>query len=249
MRRIEVANANRSPTDERWDALRGRIIGPGRRWSASPLDASLWLTVVELESGSALHVGLPHGDQALFVEQGELGIDGRVCRAGGTVVIEARAELTAQARSATRLLHMGAREAEPGIGATVHVIGPRGVYEALEPGRETRFMADATCPGCSLWLLFTARSFAYESPIHSHSQDELIYVLRGEIRIGSLTVGTGASVFIAADQPYRFRSGDEGFAFLNYRRTGSVMTMRRSGEKIIESGAANGMTVVPDADC
>jgi hypothetical protein len=145
---------------------------------------------------------------------------------------------------------MGARDAAAagrpmGGGApAVHVIGPRGVYEAIEPGRETRFFADATCPGCRLWLLYTARSFDYVSAVHSHAQDELIHVLRGEISIGSLRAGPGTTVFIAADQPYGFRGAAGGFAFLNYRRAPSRMTIRRTGQQIVENGAATGMTRV-----
>lgn len=248
MRKIEVVNPDRSSPYERWAAPQGRVIGPGRSWPASPPGASLWMTAVELESGSKLRLDRPQAEEALFVERGELAVDGRVCLAGSAVVIEAQAGLTAEARIASRILHMGARDAGNGIGAAVHVIGPRGIYAALEPGRETRFFADASCPRCSLWLLFTARSFAYESPVHSHSADELIHVLRGQIRIGSLSAGPGSSVFIAADQPYRFRSGHEGFAFLNYRRGASLMTLRRSGEKVTETGAATGMTAVPNME-
>ena len=247
MRKIEIVNPDRSSPSEPSITPQGRVIGPGQSWPASPPGASLWMTAVELASGSKLRFDRPHGEEALFVERGELVVDGRVCLPGSAVVIEAQAGPTTEARIPTRVLHMGAHDAGKGrVGAAVHRIGPRGVYEALEPGRETRFFADASCPGCSLWLLFTARSFGYESPVHSHSQDELIHVLRGQIRIGSLTAVPGSSVFITADQPYRFRSGDEGFAFLNYRRGASVMTLRRSGEKIIETGAATGMTAVLD---
>ena len=60
-------------------------------------------------------------------------------------------------------------------------------------------------------------------------QYELIYILGGEIHLGSQRLGPGASLFIAADQPYRFRAGAEGFAFINYRRDASEMTVRSTG--------------------
>src|SRR5262249_54809399 len=97
-------------------------------------------------------------------------------------------------------------------------------------------------------LLYTSRFFAYEGPIHSHSQDELIHVLRGEISLGSLRAGQGDTLFVAADQPYRFRAGASGFAFLNYRRAASVMTMRATGETIVENGRATGMKPPVDGD-
>lgn len=210
-----------------------------------------------LDAGASLAWAPEHGDEALYVEQGAISVGGRICPAGGAVVIEAHSAPTIEAVEPARLVHMGARDAAPAASAApaapsapsapkVHVVGPRGVFEALEPGRAARFFADATCATCSVWLLLTSRSFAYESPIHSHAQDELIHVLRGEIRIGSLALGPGDTVFIAADQVYRFRSGSEGFAFLNYRRAASVMTIRPTGQQIVEAGAATGMVRVAD---
>ena len=265
MRKIEVVSAERcfdvgpgpgaplpgdGPVSERVRESEGRVDLDGRR-SCS-------------KRGPRIGWEPSHGDEALFVESGVLAVlDGedRLCPAGGAIVIEAagRPDGRGPGREprdphggARRRRHDGRRHRRPPVdpddrpAPRVHVIGPRGTFEALEPGRETRFFADATCPTCSLWLLYTARSFAYESPVHSHSQDELIHVLRGEVRIGSLVAGPGASIFIAAHQPYQFRSGPEGFAFLNYRRAASEMTIRGTGEKIVEAGAATGMTRVSE---
>ncbi len=269
MRKIEVVSADRSPAAGGDGAshfpVSGRVSGPFRRRCASPPGASIWMDEILLEAGASIRWNPSHGDEALFVVSGELAVldeEGRICPAGGAIVIEAQAGSTVEARVESRVIHMGACEDDAttvGVSrrsppdpqdrpeSKVHVIGPRGTFEALEPGRETRFFADATCPTCSLWLLYTARSFAYESPVHSHSQDELIHVLRGEIRIGSLAAGPGASIFIAANQRYQFRAGPDGFAFLNYRRAGSEMTIRGACEKIIEAGIATGMTPVPDS--
>ena len=261
MRKIEVVSADRSWAAGRELAAHCRANGPFLCGSASPEGASIWMETVLLEAGTSIRWDASHGDEALFVASGELAVldeEGRVCPAGGAIVIEAQSGPTIEARVASRLVHMGARQEdsakdnlgprrpEDRAGPKIHVIGPRGLFEALEPGRETRFFADASCKTCSLWLLYTARSFAYESPIHSHSRDELIHVLRGEIRIGSLAAGPGSTIFIAADQPYQFRSGPEGFAFLNYRRAASEMTIRTTGERIVENGTATGMTRVSD---
>jgi hypothetical protein len=210
---------------------------------------------VELDAGTKILWSADHGDEAVFVQGGELAIGGRSCPTGGALVIEANAAPEVTAVAPTRLLQMGARSQGPaadrsseadGSEPVVHVVGPRGIFEAIEPGRETRFFADASCPGCRVWLLYTARDFAYESPVHSHSQDELIHVVRGEISIGSLRVHSGSTVFIRSGQPYQVRAGDEGFAFLNYRRDASQMTIRSTGEKILETGIANGMKRVSD---
>jgi hypothetical protein len=215
------------------------------------------MLTAEVETGSTWTWDPRHGDEAIFVKSGELSVDGRRCGPGGVVVIEANALPSVVASEPTQILHMGPQDeaapveglygpAEP-AGGSVHVVGPRGIFEAQEEaGRETRFFADATCPSCRLWLLYTSRDFAFEPEIHSHSQDELIHVLHGEINLGSLRVGPGETLFIAAHQPYQFRAGERGFGFLNYRRDASQMTTQSTGNTIIEAGEAAGLVAVID---
>lgn len=250
MRRIQVARPVAAPDGR---SARARRAGSARTLWASPTDRSIWLDVVELGPGGAIELEPGQGDEALYVEEGELVVDGRSCPAGGAVVIEAGASGRVEALRTTRILHMGPRPEDPGRspaherGRRVHVVGPRGIFEAREPGRATHFLADSTCPTCALWLLRTGRDAAYVSPVHSHSQDELIHVLRGEIRIGSLAVAPGETLFVAADQPYRFHGSAGGFAFVNYRSGPSRMTMRATGETIVENGAATGMQRVVES--
>lgn len=253
MRKIEVVRPERSSPWQPFAAPHCRAEGAARVRAASPGGRSIWLNLAELEAGAHLRWDPGHGDEGLYVESGELSVGGRSCGAGGALVIEAGAAPEVEVRARARVVHVGARDGGDASGGTsrdrpsvpkVHVVGPRGVFEALEPGRETRFFADATCPTCSLWLLHTARTIAYESPVHTHSQDELVHVLRGEIRIGDLAAGPGETIFVAAFQPYRFRAGPEGFAFLNYRSAASRMTIRATGEQIVEAGAATGMQPV-----
>jgi quercetin dioxygenase-like cupin family protein len=244
---IEVVRADPGAARAGYAAPGCALTGAAASASACPPDASIWMLAARLEAGASLAFDSEHGDEALYVEAGELSVDGRICPEGGAIVVEAGVSPRIEAHGASRVLHMGSRDPRAaGAGAKgrargVHVIGPRGVCEAIEPGRETRFFADATCPTCGVWLLYTSRIFGYEAPVHSHSQDELIHVLRGEIFQGSLRAGPGDTLFVAADQPYRFRAGASGFAYLNYRRAASVMTMRATGQTILENGRATGM--------
>lgn len=52
---------------------------------------------------------------------------------------------------------------------------------------------------------------------HCHVEDEIIYILDGEMLLGNRSIGRGASVFIAAHTIYGFRAGPEGVKFLNFR--------------------------------
>lgn len=53
--------------------------------------------------------------------------------------------------------------------------------------------------------------------IHSHEQDEIIYILGGEMLVGKRSLKRGATIFIAAETHYGFQAGPEGLQFLNFR--------------------------------
>jgi quercetin dioxygenase-like cupin family protein len=54
---------------------------------------------------------------------------------------------------------------------------------------------------------------------HAHSEDEIIYLLTGEIRLGSRTMEPGDALFVAKDTLYGFKVGPQGCTFLNFRPT------------------------------
>ena len=52
---------------------------------------------------------------------------------------------------------------------------------------------------------------------HAHLYDEIIYVVAGQLILGSRIVEPGSSVFIAGQTLYSFRAGPEGVHFMNFR--------------------------------
>jgi quercetin dioxygenase-like cupin family protein len=52
---------------------------------------------------------------------------------------------------------------------------------------------------------------------HAHDEDEIIYVLDGELHLGARTLLPGMSVYIPGRTLYGFRAGSEGVRFLNFR--------------------------------
>jgi hypothetical protein len=114
----------------------------------------------------------------------------------------------------------------------VHLVGPRGVLAIEQPGRSTRFFADSACATCRITLFSTARDDTYRSASHSHSEDEILYVLDGEIQVGSATLEPHMGAAIPGGELYGFRSGEHGFRFLNFRRDASTY---RSPARKIES--------------
>jgi quercetin dioxygenase-like cupin family protein len=215
----------------------------------------LWAVRGRLSPGSSLGWEAHHGDEGLYVVAGTLRVGGQVCPSGGALVIEAGTPATAIADDGASVVHFGPHDPEPpreGIYGPpaaeprgVHVVGPGGTYAAVEPGRETRMFADSTCPTCRITLFFTGRDAEYASARHSHSADEILYLLRGDVRFGSQRVGPHDAVAIEGGHRYGFRSGPEGFAFLNYRRDASEQTTV-GGVPMLEGGRARALTPVND---
>ena len=224
-----------------------RVDGAADRRLVSPPDFPLWLLRGRLEPGTALAWDGTQGDECASVLDGELSVDGRVCPAGGALVVEAGAVVRATAGpDGVTVVHCG-RWVPAGhgkAGGGVHVVGPGGTWARDEPGRVSRFFADSTCPTCDATLLLTSRAGEYESAPHSHSADELIHVLEGEIRVGRTVLGPGATVAVAADRRYGFRS--PGFAFLNFRAGPSAQTVERGAPAVPEGGEVHGFTPVMD---
>jgi quercetin dioxygenase-like cupin family protein len=226
----------------------------------SPEGISLWLCEVAMPTGGELRWQQEHGDEALYVLEGALDVCGdgapRSVPAGGAVIVESAVPSHVAARGPVRFLHMGPRETSPPTngplgpadlaGHSVHAVGPRGVFALTEPGRDTRFFADSSCPTCRITLMQTGRSERYHSIAHSHSQDELIHLLAGEITVGREILGPGDTLYVEADRRYTFSSGDAGFSFLNYRRDASMHSVVRGGEPVLEGGAAHGFPYVGD---
>jgi uncharacterized cupin superfamily protein len=202
---------------------------------------SLWVRRQQLAPGDELALGHAHGDEAAYVRAGSIRYEDREVEAGGVAVIEAGFAATFAAGGAgATIVHFGPADAEQPVDGAygapsggprgVHLIGPRGLLAIEEPGRSTRFFADSACDTCRITLFSTARDDLYRSASHSHSEDEILYVLDGEIRVGTALLEPDMGAAISGNEIYGFRSGDRGFRFLNYRR--DVSTYRSPAQKI-----------------
>ena len=78
------------------------------------------------------------------------------------------------------------------------------------------------------------------------TEDELIHVLRGELRVGRRVVGEGDTLWVAADRRYKLYSGDDGVHFINYRRDASAMTSPKYDGPLLEAGESTNMTWAND---
>src|SRR5689334_7647453 len=73
-----------------------------------PDDYSLWQIDAELAEGAELRWGtVRHGDEAVFVLDGEVEVDGTRCGAETAIIIEADASACIRAVTDARVLHFG----------------------------------------------------------------------------------------------------------------------------------------------
>lgn len=214
----------------------------------------LWMASTTLQPGTELAWSDAHGDEVLYLLEGTVAVDDVVCPPGGVVVVESGVAACLQvADGPARVLHFGPHDTSPppdltsnGARHGVHVVGPGGTHAVIDTERDTRFFADSTCPSCRVTLFVTGRTHGGLHAPHSHSADEILYILHGGIRFGRQVVPPGSAVAVSAGQRYSFHGAEGGFAMLNYRSRASWFSSPKTPTPFLEGGAATGMPAVGD---
>ena len=211
-----------------------------------PEGYSLWQVDAELSAGAELRWEADgHGDEAVHVLEGELEVDGVRCGSEGTAIVEAGAGACIRAVGDARIVHFGpASTAAPGdglfgppreSGRGVHVVSVDEARPLSEDGRYgARYYADSTCETCRITFFKVSAPDARTAASHIHSEDEIIHVLTGELRVGPNVVGAGTSVAIPGNYRYGFRTPGP-FSFLNYRRDASTYTAAPGSDPMVET--------------
>jgi mannose-6-phosphate isomerase-like protein (cupin superfamily) len=72
---------------------------------------------------------------------------------------------------------------------------------------------------------------------HAHHEDEIVFVLEGEMHFGSRVLRPGDCAHIPAYTLYSFRAGPEGLRFLNFRaRANGVLISKEELRTVREQG-------------
>jgi hypothetical protein len=106
----------------------------------------------------------------------------------------------------------------------------------FEDAVDTAIYADGTCETCRIALFRVAGTGPHKSTSHSHSADELISVIGGEIQLGRDWVRSGMTVAIPGDWRYGFRTFGP-WEFINYRADASY-TIRNPSDPPVFDGLA-----------
>jgi quercetin dioxygenase-like cupin family protein len=229
--RDDVAPATAHPAGHAVTGLRGARL-------LSPAQHPLWLVELELSGGGRLDWGEEHGDEAVYVMEGEVDVDGRPCPAGGAAVVESGVAASLSAVTGARLAHFGSRAPSPRAGLLVHVFGPAGQWVSgrLE-GVKAVWFTDSTCATCRAAFFVVDSPDRFRGPSHSHSRDEVIYFLSGGVRMGAHCYGAGTALSVPANVRYAFDGLEGGHRFLNFRADASYQT-NAGAEPLLETAAA-----------
>ena len=197
---------------------------------------SIHLHLAELGAGESVTVGPMAGDCAAYVWQGAVSAGGAALDMGSSAIVERGAvlELIGGVAGAQVLLFSGTG-AEAGEGGHVHLLPvdrvPRMAPEAGSSGVSAVWLHENHFPaGMDL------SAEAAERGVHSHTEDEIIFVIGGEIRLGSRIYGPGTALAIAADTLYGFTAGPLGLSFVNFRAAMPGMISFAHGAQISETG-------------
>lgn len=205
----------------------GRVATRAMLGGAAPIH----LDMHELAAGADLGFADGTADIALFVWKGSATAGGALLTERSSAVVERGSSLRIQAgpQGATVLAFKrnGDERARPG--GHVHLLPRERVphTEALggNEGIGGALHADSQCPTCSVWLHENSYAMAdKETAVHSHSEDEVIFVHTGSVRLGNRLCGPGTALAIAANTKYVFHSGPDGLGFVNFRATSPTFT-------------------------
>lgn len=208
----------------------------------------LWAASGLLPADTTLAWSGAQGDQAVLVLAGALVLDGVTAGEGDAVLIDAGAAATVRAVEEARIVHFGSHGGPPtggpfgpadGCGRARVVTAAQAsarVSEGPDGARFTlRYFADGSDAHGRAALFTVSVDGASFGPPHSHSQDELIHVLDGIVRSGTLRVAPGETLAVARAMRYSFRTGGPA-RFVNFRRDASFITIKH--ERWLETVAA-----------
>lgn len=218
MRRIIVATREDAqpgvPSDgpalERGEALR-QIDGPR---------APIHLTAYRLEADGRVDWAASARCRTLFVRAGEVSMGERCFGPESLIVIEAGAAARAQAGAAgADLLEFRHNRGDEALhGGGVHGVKGDAVATLRHDDFTSAIQADAGCAGCGVWMhsnLIPKEGVTLD--LHSHTEDEVIVVMEGEMIAGPRRLGPGTALSVAKDTLYTFSVGKGGLRFINFR--------------------------------
>lgn len=182
------------------------------------------LDMHRLQPGASVTFTGAPTDRLVYVWEGTIEAGGMRLGPRSSAVVEFGSSLTVTAcGEGAKLLafHMKERSPEDRGGGHVHLLPNERVPRIVTAQGKSVGMAlhaNSQCPTCKVWFHENDYfSEGEETALHSHSEDEVIFVRAGSIRLGNRIYGPGTALAVAANTKYGFYSGPGGLSFVNFR--------------------------------
>ncbi len=242
IRTYQQARSAALPTGFTGVATCGEYFGTGEN--------ALQLHAVELQRSGSLVFERREGDRVAYIWRGTINVGGHRLGEGSSLIVEHGRELEVRGledRSVALVFAANQPARRSLAGGHVHLLPTESVPRSSDLGGASGvgggMHADSACPTCEVWLHEnnfpgspeSARIDA-EADIHSHTEDEIIFVTDGDIRLGSKLYGSGTALAIAANTFYGFTAGPNGLKFVNFRASAPGAIAFRSRASIDERG-------------
>ena len=206
----------------------------------------LHLFIHDFGLGTTLDIGPRSADCLAYVWTGEIEADARALAAGSSLVVERGASLRLTGtKPGTQVLTFTAADSQipSRDGGQVHLLPVDRVLRVspMGPGINGAMHFDSACPTCEVWLHESEFTPAFLTPenvsrsAHSHTEDEIIFVTEGQMRLGNRLYGPGTALSIAAHTMYTFNPGPEGVTFINFRAAMPEEIIRADGQRSSEA--------------
>lgn len=191
---------------------------------------SIGLYYLELEAGAKVTCDRPVSDLCLYVLEGEFEANEEVIGDGGCIIAEHGVTATLCSPDGGLCAVFVDYDPVGKAGSNLHYIDSSAVPRAERtPDFEeigSCLIADSRCPTCNLWLHGNSYREGFKVGLHSHSEDEIILVISGEIVFGNRRHGPHTAIAIGRDTIYSFTAGAGGMSFVNFRAATPTATMR-----------------------
>jgi hypothetical protein len=213
---------------------------------AGPNDP-LHLYIHSIGTGETLYIGPRPTDCLVYVWQGAIEAGGHRMANGSSLVVENGGSLaiTAQGGVSQVLSFTAARApVTQRAGGHVHLLPVERVarVSGMIAGVNGGMHFDSACPTCEIWLHENEFTPAFLTPEteqrgpHCHTEDEIIFVTGGQLRLGNRLYGPGTALAIHAETMYSFNPGPKGLSFINFRAATPGDIRRADGQSSSETG-------------
>jgi hypothetical protein len=183
----------------------------------------------ELRADGRIRINRPAEDHLFWVVSGSFTTGVTELAPEGVISIAKNA--VAELSGHGEVMHfIGQAETRPEKpGGCVHVL-PKGWMERSAASHHTLYL-DSSCSCCSVWLHRTHTEAGKTTPLHHHTEAEVIGIIEGSMIVGPRRIATGGAIGVGQNVIYSFTAGEQGLTFINFRQADPFFVARQDEEQ------------------